>query len=116
MIPKLNAYGIFVNNEYATSFVFPSEINEWAIKITAALKSNPKITLDEITEIANTNTYSVFVDGEYVDKFYQEVEPAYFYPINTALQSDPKIVWIETDDEPNANMSWQYINNSFVRS
>jgi len=116
MFPKLNAYGIFVDNEYATSFLFPLEIDERAVKITAALKSDPTIILDEITEIPNTNTYSVFVDGEYVDKIYQEIEPEYFYPINAALQSDPKIVWIETDYEPNANMSWQYINNSFIRN
>ena len=49
-------------------------------------------------------------------ELYQEIEPEYFYPINEALKSDPKIIWIESEQDPNVNMTWQYVDNSFIRN
>lgn len=113
---KLNAYAIFVEEEYATQVFIPYEKDEWSVRITAALKSDPKITLDEETDIPGTYRYSVYVDEEYIDKLYQNIEPEFFYPINEALQNNPKIVWIETDYEVFPEMSWQYIDDLFVRN
>lgn len=112
----LNAYAIFVNNQHISTFFVPSERDEWSVKMTAALKSDPTIVFDAETDIEGTCRYSVYVDGEYVDKLYQNVEPEYFYSINSGLQNNPKIIWIETDYDVNPNMSWSYIDNYFVRN
>jgi hypothetical protein len=113
---KLNAYAIFVEDEYKTQVFIPYEKDEWSVKITAALKSDPKIPLDEDTDVPETYRYSVYIGDEYIDKLYQRIEPEFFYPINEALQNNPKIVWIETDYEVFPEMSWQYVNNVFVRN
>jgi hypothetical protein len=112
----LNAYGIFVEDVYAATFFVPTERDKWSVKITAALCSNPRIVLDSESDIPNCYRYSVYVEDEYVDKLYQKTEPAFFYPINAALQSNPTIVLIESGPNINPSMSWTYSNNAFVRN
>jgi hypothetical protein len=112
----LNAYGIFVEDVHAATFFVPTERDEWSVKITAALCSNPKIILDTESDIPNSYRYSVYVEDEYVDKLYQKTEPSFFYPINAALQSNPKIVLIESGSEVNSGMSWTYSNNIFTKN
>lgn len=111
---KLNAYAIFVDDEYAATTFVPYERDEWSVKMTAALKSNPTIVLDPETDLSGTYRYSIFVDGEYVDKLYQNIEPSFFHPINAALQSNPRVVWIETDYDVQPGMSWTYENDTFT--
>lgn len=112
----LSAYAIFVEDEHAATFFIPSERDAWSVKITAALSSNPTIVLDPESDIPDTYRYSVYVENEYVDKLYQKIEPEFFYPINSALQSNPRIVLIETGEGINPKMSWTYTNNSFIRN
>jgi hypothetical protein len=113
---SLNAYGIFVQDRYEATFFVPTERDEWCVKMTAALTSNPKIILDPESDIPSAYRYSVYVDGEYVDKLYQRIEPDFFHPINAGLQNDPKIVLIESGSNINPGMSWTYENNSFTRN
>lgn len=112
----LSAYAIFVENEHSATFFVPADRDNWSVMMTAALSSNPTVTLDTETDIPNTYRYSIYVDGEYVDKLYQKTEPAFFYPINNALQNNPKIVLIETGKHISPKMSWTYTNNTFVRN
>lgn len=112
----LNAYAIFVEDQHVSTFFVPSEKDEWSIRMTAALKSNPTITLDTDNDLDGTYRYSVYVEDEYVDKLYQNIEPDFFHPINAALQSNPRIVWIETEYPVTPHMSWTYTNNTFIRN
>lgn len=112
----LNAYAIFVEDTYEATFFVPANRDEWSVKITAALSSNPTIVLDPESDIPSAYRYSVYVDDEYVDKLYQRIEPEFFYPINAALQSNPRVVLIESGNNINPGMSWTYDNNSFIRN
>lgn len=112
----LNAYAIFVEDKYEATFFIPTDRDEWSVKINAALSSNPKIVLDPESDIPGVYRYSVYVDEEYVDKLYQRAEPDFFYPINSGLQSDPKIVLIESGTNVNPRMSWTYADKTFTRN
>jgi hypothetical protein len=112
----LSAYGIFVEDVHAATFFVPTEKDEWSVKITAALSSNPRIVLDPESDIPNCYRYSVYVEDDYVDKLYQKTEPEFFHPINAALQSNPTIVLIESGPEINPGMSWTHSNNTFIRN
>jgi hypothetical protein len=112
----LSAYAIFVEDEYAATFFVPADRDNWSLMMTAALSSNPTVVLDTETDIPNTFRYSIYVEGEYVDKLYQKTEPAFFYPINSALQSNPRIVLIETGESVKPGVSWTYVNKTFVRN
>jgi hypothetical protein len=112
---SLNAYAIFVENKHEATFFVPTEKDEWSVKITAALCSNPIIVLDPESDIPKAYRYSVYVDDEYVDKLYQTIEPSFFYPINAALQNNPTIVLIESGPDIHPGISWEYKNDSFIR-
>lgn len=111
------AYAIFVNNEFVSTVFFPEGGDQYTEKMTAALKSNPSITLDEETDIPNTYRYSVYVGSEYVDKFYQvKFIEGYtrLETLNSSLQSNPRIVWIETDYDTHPGMKWNFEGDEFL--
>lgn len=114
---KTLAYAIFVNDEFVSTVFFPEGGDEYTERMTAALKSNPTIVLDEESDIPNTYRYSIYVDEEYVDKFYQVmfIEGfALLETINSSLQSNPRIVWIETDYDTHPGMKWNFEGDEFL--
>jgi hypothetical protein len=115
---KTLAYAIFVNDEFVSTVFFPEDGDEYTKKVTAALKSNPAVVLDEESDIPNTYRYSLYVDEEYVDKFYQRkfIEGYTRLEIlNSSLQSNPRIVWIEADYDTHPGMNWNFEGDEFVR-
>jgi hypothetical protein len=109
MEPLVYSYALFVDNEFACVFYFPATGDDYTDRTTAALQSNPTITLDADSDIPNTYKYSVHVEGEYVGPLYllKEIER---YPVertNAALQSNPKVVWIDTDTLVASESKWK---------
>jgi hypothetical protein len=111
------AYAIFVDDNFVSTVFFPEDGDAYTEKVTAALKSNPTLILDEESDIPNTYRYSVYVGEEYVDKFYQ-VKFIEGYPrletLNASLQSNPRIVWIETDYDTHPGMKWNFEGDEFL--
>jgi hypothetical protein len=109
----LQGYALFADGSFLTILYYPSGGSWQAIKITAALKSNPTISLNTFSNIKSVNTYQIFVDGEYVDSIVipKETEMFDMRTLHHALQSNPTVVWIDSETRPNPNSKWSYENN-----
>jgi hypothetical protein len=112
MSNNLQAYALFVNEEFRTTMYYPSEGSEQALRTTAALQSSPSISLDTSNKIDSVNIYLISVDDEYVDSLIISKEnPAFdLSTLHNALSSDPLVVWIESDILPNPLTKWSYEN------
>jgi hypothetical protein len=110
-------YAIFVEEEFAGIFYYIASGSQHNMIMTKALQSNPKIVLDDDEDIPfHLYRYSVFVEDEYVEKIYlvKHIDGHDVAKINAALQSDPTLVWIESDTLPKSNTKWSYIDNTLT--
>lgn len=110
---NIQSYALFVNNEFVTIFYYPSEGGEQFISMTAALKSNPRVVLDNSNSVQSVNKYSVFVDNDYAGYlFIIKEDPRYnLDSLHWALQNNPVFVWIESDAPVHPSTRWSYNNN-----
>jgi len=113
---KLVSYALVVDNEFACIFQYPLEGNEIIENNTAALKSNPKITLsNEEPLFEKINRYSLIIDNEIVGIF-SHIKDEFGNPvtemINAALQSDPQVIDMTGLDTPTMGDIWD--GTSFV--
>jgi hypothetical protein len=107
---KMVSYALVVDNKFACIFQYPLEGNQIIENNTAALKSNPKITLSsEEPLLEKINRYSLIINDEVVGTFSHikdEFGGALAEMINAALQSDPFVVDITGLDTPSMGDMW----------
>jgi hypothetical protein len=110
---KLQGYALFVDNVFRTVIYYPSEGSWQAVRVTAALKSNPTIVLDESNTVESVNKYSILVDGEYADYLFIPKHNDAFdlSTLHNALQSSPTVIWIDSETLPHPDTKWSYENN-----
>jgi hypothetical protein len=104
------SYALVINNEFVCIFEYPLEGTQSIEKNTAALKSNPKITLDnEGPFFEKINRYSLIIDNEVVGTF-SHIKDEFGGPlaemINAVLQSDPQVIDITGIDTPTMGDTW----------
>lgn len=109
-------YAVFVDNNFEGIFYYPTSDSAHSIMITAALQSNPTITLDDESETPNAYRYSVFVEDDYVGKIYlrKEIDGYDVAKINNALQNNPTLVWINSNTLPRPETKWSYDGNTLT--
>jgi hypothetical protein len=110
---NVKAYALFVDQEFKCLMYYPSEGSDDFIRITAGLKSNPRIILNEANQISNINDYYIFVEDDYVGNLFLLKENIQYdmNNLHNALQNNPTVVWIDSDTLPKPNSKWSYINN-----
>lgn len=116
MSNKVNSYALFVDGDFASMFYYPADSDRNAERITAALQSDPTIVVDSESDIEGTYRYSVSVEEEYVGKLYL-VSDSDKYPVaatNAALQSNPKVVFIDSESTVSSNTKWRLENGEAV--
>lgn len=104
------SYALVIDNEFACTFEYPLEGNQIIENNTAALKSNPKITLStEEPVFEKINRYSLSIDNEIVGIF-SYIKDEFGGPLaemtNAALQSDPQVVDLTGLDTPTMGDTW----------
>jgi hypothetical protein len=109
----LQGYALFVDNTFKTILYYPSGGSWQAVRVTAALKSNPTISLDLSNQVESVNKYSILVDGEYADYLFIPKENDSFdlSKLHNALQDNPTVVWIDSETRPHPDSKWSYENN-----
>ncbi len=108
---KPKAYALFNNNQFSSILYYPSEGEEQFVMLTAALQSNPTISIDETNDIPTTTKYSVFVGEDYAGSLniLKGVINGYdFDPLHTSLQNNPTVVWINSEILPRPDTKWSY--------
>jgi hypothetical protein len=108
------SYALVIDNEFACIFKYPLEGNQIIENNTAALKSNPKITLsNEEPLFEKINRYSLIIDNEVVGTF-SHIKDEFGGPlaemINAALQSDPHVIDITGMNTPTMGDTWDGTN------
>jgi len=114
MKPKnLKAYALFVNEEFSSILYYPSEGSEDFVRITAGLKSNPRIILNTSNIVDTVNDYNIFVESDYVGNLFLLKENPHYdiSSLHLALQNNPKVVWIDSDVLPTPDTKYTYQNN-----
>lgn len=112
----IRSYALFVGDEFACIFYYPEEATTHSLRLSAALKSDPKIVLDRETDIPIAHRYSVFVGDEFAEKLYL-IKTSDRYPVemvHAALQSNPKVVWIDSEEPVPADSMWVLEENRAV--
>jgi hypothetical protein len=104
------SYALVIGNEFACIFEYPLEGTQIIESNTAALKSNPKITLsNEEPVFEKINRYSLIIDNEVVGTF-SHIKDEFGGPvaemINAALQSDPQVIDMTGLDTPTMGDIW----------
>ena len=114
---KMVSYALVVDNKFACIFQYPLEGNQIIENNTAALKSNPKITLSsEEPLLEKINRYSLIINDEVVGTF-SHIKDEFGNPlaeaINAALQSDPAVVDVSNIDLPSEPYNWVWNGTTF---